>query len=421
MYWVLTLVPLALLALGLPVFVALLLTSSAILFFFVPIPIEALHQRLFAGVDKYALLAVPFFIFAGELMSSSTTSRRIVDWVMSIIGGVRGNLAFTTVGTCVVFGAISGSSQATVSAVGRILHQPLRQEGYSREFTNGLLASTGAIAVVVPPSISMILYGVASNTSVSKLFIAGILPGIAMALCFAGYILISRSIPRRRGEKANLANIGRATWRGLGALGTPVIILGGIYGGVFSPTEAAGIGCVYVIMVAGLLYRDVGLGEIWRVTVRAMYLTAQVFLIVAAASVFSWVLTIVNVPQDLVRLIGEMQLSTWQLLLAINVILLIVGCFIDTPSAILVMTPLLAPVAQAAGIDLIHLGIIVTVNLAVGFFTPPFGINLFVVQAMFKDPVSVIYRGVIPFIAVNLFALALITYIPDLSLAFVGR
>lgn len=416
MYWVLTLMPIGLLALGFPVFVVLLLTSAVVLTFFVPIPIEALHQRLFSGIDKYALLAVPFFIFAGELMSSSSTSRRIVDWVMSLTGGARGNLAFTTIGTCVVFGAISGSSQATVSAIGRILYAPLRNRGYSAEFSNGLLASTGAIAVVIPPSISMILYGVASNTSVTKLFIAGILPGFVMAACFVGYVLLSREIPQRSGRKADLRTIGKKTWRGLGAIGSPVIILGGIYGGIFSPTEAAGVACIYVMLLAGFLYRDVGLRQIWAVAVRAMYLTAQVFLIVAAASAFSWVLTVVNVPQDIVHLISDMELSNWQLLLAINIVLLIVGCFIDTPSAILVMTPLLAPVAAAAGIDLVHLGIIVTVNLAIGFFTPPFGINLFVVQALFKEPVSVIYRGVTPFIAVNLLSLALITYIPPLSL-----
>ncbi|MCY4191391.1 MAG: TRAP transporter large permease [Rhodospirillaceae bacterium] len=416
MYWVLTLMPIGLLALGFPVFVILILTSAVVLTFFVPIPIEALHQRLFSGIDKYALLAVPFFIFAGEMMSSSSTSRRIVDWVMSLTGGTRGNLAFTTIGTCVVFGAISGSSQATVSAIGRILYGPLRKQGYSAEFSNGLLASTGAIAVVIPPSISMILYGVASNTSVTKLFIAGILPGFVMATCFVGYVLLSRGIPQQSSQKSDLRTIGKKTWRGLGAIGAPVIILGGIYGGIFSPTEAAGVACIYVMLLAGLLYRDVGWRQIWGVAVRAMYLTAQVFLIVAAASAFSWVLTVVNVPQDIVRLIDDMKLSNWQLLLAINIVLLIVGCFIDTPSAILVMTPLLAPVALAAGIDLIHLGIIVTVNLAIGFFTPPFGINLFVVQALFKDPVSVIYRGVAPFIVVNLFSLALITYIPPLSL-----
>ncbi|MDE0704595.1 MAG: TRAP transporter large permease [Rhodospirillaceae bacterium] len=416
MYWILTLMPIGLLALGFPVFVVLLLTSAVVLTFFVPIPIEALHQRLFSGIDKYALLAVPFFIFAGELMSSSSTSRRIVDWVMSLTGGARGNLAFTTIGTCVVFGAISGSSQATVSAIGRILYAPLRNGGYSAEFSNGLLASTGAMAVVIPPSISMILYGVASNTSVTKLFIAGILPGFVMAACFVGYVLLSREIPQRSGRKADLRTIGKKTWQGLGAIGSPVIILGGIYGGIFSPTEAAGVACIYVMLLAGFLYRDVGLRQIWDVTVRAMYLTAQVFLIVAAASAFSWVLTVVNVPQDIVHLISDMDLSNWQLLLAINIVLLIVGCFIDTPSAILVMTPLLAPVAAAAGIDLIHLGIIVTVNLAIGFFTPPFGINLFVVQALFKEPVSVIYRGVAPFIAVNLLSLALITYVPPLSL-----
>lgn len=419
MEWVLGIVPVVLLLLGFPIFVILLATVAIILLWFndLGMPQMVMHISMFGSVDKFALMAVPFFIFAGELMGHGGISKRIVAWVLSIIGGVRGSLALTTVGTCTVFGAISGSSPATVAAVGRLLFDPLRNAGYNEKFSSGLLASSGAIAVVIPPSIGMILYGASAEQSVSLLFVAGIVPGLLMSFLMAAYIY---AYAMRRGirdaEGFSLGTFLTASKQGVWALGTPVIILGGIYAGIFSPTESAGIACVYAIIVTRFVYGDISWKGIWDVSVNSMYLTAQVLIIVAAAGVFSQILTISGIPQDAARMIQELNMQPWMVLLVINIFLLFVGCLLDPGSAILVLTPLLAPIALAMGVDLIHFGIIMTVNLAIGMFTPPFGLNIFVTQALFKVPLTSIYPGLVPFIIINLIALGFVTYIPELSL-----
>ena len=417
MEWVMGIVPVILLVLGFPIFVILLATAAIILIIFAPVPPMALHINMFGSVDKFALMAVPFFIFAGEIMGHGGISKRIVAWVLSIIGGVRGSLALTTVGTCTVFGAISGSSPATVAAVGRLLYDPLRNAGYNEKFSSGLLASSGAIAIVIPPSISMILYGASAEQSVALLFVAGVIPGLVMAALMAAYIYaFALRTGIREASGFSFAQFLTASKEGVWALGTPFIILGGIYAGIFSPTESAGVACVYAIIVTRFIYGDISWKGIWDVSVNSMYLTAQVLIIVAAAGVFSQLLTISGIPQSAVAAIQEMNMQPWMVLLVINIFLLFVGCLLDPGSAILVLTPLLAPIAAAMGVDLIHFGIIMTVNLAIGMFTPPFGLNIFVTQALFKAPLSSIYPGLVPFIIVNLIALAIITYIPELSL-----
>ena len=417
MEWVMVIMPVGLLLLGFPIFVILLATSAIILIFFMEVPLTVVHQVMFGSVDKFALMAVPFFIFAGELMGHGGISRRIIDWVLSIIGGVRGSLALTTVGTCTIFGAISGSSPATVAAVGRLLYAPLREAGYDEKFSNGLLCSSGAIAIVIPPSISMILYGASAEQSVALLFIAGFFPGLLMAALMASYIYFfaaTRGI--REGGAFEWSNFIRATRAGVLALGTPFIILGGIYAGVFSPTEAAGIACVYAIVVTKFIYNDITWRMLWSVSISSMYLTAQVLIIVAGAGVFSWLLTVSGIPQRAVTMIQELPVEPWTILLVINIFLLFVGCLLDPGSAILVLTPLLAPIAAAIGVDLIHFGVIMTVNLAIGMFTPPFGLNIFVAQALFKAPLSSIYPGLIPFIIINIIALGIVSYVPEVSL-----
>jgi C4-dicarboxylate transporter DctM subunit len=417
MEWVMGIVPVILLVLGFPIFIILLATAAIILMMFAPVPPMAMHINMFGSVDKFALMAVPFFIFAGEIMGHGGISKRIVAWVLSIIGGVRGSLALTTVGTCTVFGAISGSSPATVAAVGRLLYNPLRNAGYNEKFSSGLLASSGAIAIVIPPSISMILYGASAEQSVALLFVAGVIPGLVMAALMAAYIYaFALRTGIREASGFSFAQFLTASKEGVWALGTPFIILGGIYAGIFSPTESAGVACVYAIIVTRFIYGDISWKGIWDVSVNSMYLTAQVLIIVAAAGVFSQLLTISGIPQSAVAAIQEMNMQPWMVLLVINIFLLFVGCLLDPGSAILVLTPLLAPIAMAIGVDLIHFGIIMTVNLAIGMFTPPFGLNIFVTQALFKAPLSSIYPGLVPFIIVNLIALAIITYIPELSL-----
>lgn len=417
MEWVMVLMPVGLLILGFPIFIILLATSAIILIFFTEIPHTAVHQVMFGSVDKFALMAVPFFIFAGELMGMGGISQRIIAWVMSVIGGMRGSLPLTTVGTCTIFGAISGSSPATVAAVGRLMYPPLREKGYDERFSTGVLTSSGAIAIVIPPSISMILYGASAEQSVSLLFIAGVFPGLLMSLMMGGYIYWYASRRNiREGQPFDWGEFLRASKSGIWALGTPGIILGGIYAGVFSPTEAAGIACVYAIIVTKFIYGDISWGGIWDVSVSSMYLTAQVLIIVAGAGVFSWLLTVSGIPQSAVAAIQALDVPPWVILMIINVFLLIVGCLLDPGSAILVLTPLLAPIAAAIGVDLVHFGVIMTVNLAIGMFTPPFGLNIFVAQALFKAPLKSIYPGLVPFIFINIIALVIVTYVPELSL-----
>ena len=417
MTWVMGLVPIALLILGFPVFLCLLAAALILLLFFMEIPLVQMHITMFGSVDKFGLLAVPFFLFAGELMGRGGISKRLVAWVMALVGGVRGSLGLTTVGTSTIFGAISGSSPATVAAIGQIMFKPLRDAGYDDKFSVSVLTSSGAIAIVIPPSIAMILYGTAAEENVALLFAAGVLPGLLIAAMMGVYIY---AYAYRRGIRErsafDMAVFLRATKDGIWALGMPFIILGGIYAGVFSPTEAAGVSCVYAIVVTKFIYRDITWKGIWDVAVSSMYLTSQVLIIVAAAGVFSWLLTVSGIPQSMVQWIDSLNLSPWMILLAINILLLIVGCVLDPSSAILVLTPLLLPIVSAIGVDLIHFGIIMTVNLSIGMFTPPFGLNIFVAQAVFKVPLKEIYFGVVPFILINIVALGFVTYLPQLSL-----
>lgn len=417
MTWVLALLPLALLALGFPFFVILLATAAVVLVVFAPAPATVMHQVMFSSIDKYALLAVPFFIFAGDLMGRGGVSRRLVRWVTSMIGGVRGSLPFTALGTVTVFSAISGSTAATVAAVGGLTYDRMREAGYSQRFSSGLLISAASIDNLIPPSIGFILYGIASDTSVVKLFAAGAIPGLVLAAFFGAYIWY---YAWRRGEGAgkrfDFGEFLAATKDGIWSIAAPVFVLGGIYAGIFSPTEAAGIACVYAIFVVVLVYRELSWAEVLRTASRSMYLTAQVFVIVASAGVFSWLLTVNGVPQALAETVTGLAVPPWAVLLVINLLLLAVGMFLDTASSILVLTPLLVPVAKAIGVDPVHFGVIFVMNLSIGTFTPPFGLNIFVGQAVFKTPLSAIYPGLVPFIAAAIAALMVVTYTPQLSL-----
>ena len=417
MGWTLALLPFTLLALGVPIFLILLVTVIVLLAFFVNVPFTVIPQTMFGSIDKFALLAVPFFIFAGEVMGQGGISARLIRWMQSVFGGFRGSLALATVGSCEFFGAISGSSPATVAAVGRLMYPALRADGYEEKFALGLVTSSGAIASVIPPSILMILYGAAAEQSVAALFIGGVFPGLLIGVLTAVYIVFyARGRQPQRADGVRPGTFWRATRDGAWAFGAPVVILGSIYAGVCTPTEAAGIAGVYGIVVTRYIYRDVTGARLWDIAVRSVFLTAQIMIIVVASGAFSWLLTISGVPRTLVAAIQGLDVSPWLMLVAINVFLLIVGCLIDPTSATLILTPLLVPIAQANGVDLVHFGIILTVNLSIGMFTPPFGLNLFVSQALFKAPMTRIARGLVPFIVIQVTALAIITYVPWLSL-----
>jgi C4-dicarboxylate transporter DctM subunit len=416
----LVVVPLTLLLAGLPIFLVLLTAATVALVFYMNVPLAALQQNLYGSIDTFTLLAVPFFIYAGELMGRGTVAQRIVDVVQAGVGNVRGSLGVTTVGTSAIFGAISGASAATVATIGKIMVPAMQRARYPAPFSAGLITAVGAIDIIIPPSIPMIVYGASAQESVPRLYAAGIVPGLLIAALLAAYVVW---YAKRAGIAAShafdLRRFGAAAKRGVWALGAPVIILGGIYGGLFSPTEAAAVACVYAAAVTWLIYRDIGWREILEAACASATFTAQILIIVACASVFAWLLTVNQVPAMVVAWIQSLGLAAWQILLAINVLLLVVGCFIDPLSAILILTPLLVPVITAAGIDTVHFGIVLTVNLAIGLFHPPFGINIFVAQSVLGLDLKVIYRGIVPFLFIYLFALGLITYIPALSLVSV--
>ena len=417
MTFALVVVPIALLLLGFPIFMVLLTAVTVAVVFFMNVPLAIVHQNLFGSVNTTPLLAVPFFIYAGELMGRGSVAQRLVDFVHAGVGAVRGSLGVTAVGTSAIFGAISGASAATVATIGKVMVPAMRRAAYPEAFTAGLITAVGAIDVIIPPSIPMIVYGAAAEESVARLYAAGVFPGLMIAAMIAAYVVWRA---KREGfgspEPFDLSRFLRAAVRSVWALGAPVIILGGIYGGVFSPTEAAAVACVYAALVTAFVFRELGWHDIVEAAAATVLFTGQILIIVACAGVFAWLLTVNQLPAALTAWLQSLHVSPWMLLLAINVLLLAVGCFLDPLSAILLLSPLLVPLVRAVGIDTVHFGIVVTVNLAIGLFHPPFGINIFVAQSVLGLKLETIYRGIIPFVFIYLLALALITYVPEISL-----
>jgi C4-dicarboxylate transporter DctM subunit len=412
--------PLLLLLLGFPIFLVLLTSATVALVFFMNVPLAALHQNLFGSINAYALLAIPYFIYAGELMGRGSVAQRLVDFVQSGVGSVRGSLGVTTVGVATIFGAISGVSAAAVATIGKVMYPTMIRAGYPAPFSAGLITAVGAIDIIIPPSIPMLVYAAAANESVPRLYAAGILPGLLIAVLIAGYVILKAWVSDfGKGEPFKLDRFVNSTKRGAWALGAPFIILGGIYGGIFSPTEAAAVACVYAALVTRLVFNELAWSDILDCATTTVRFTAQILIILACAGVFSWLLTVNQVPSTLVEWIRYLDLSPWQFLLIVNILLLLVGCFIDPLSAILLLTPLLIPIAKALQIDTVHFGIVFMVNLAIGLFHPPFGINIFVAQSVLGIDLKTIYRGILPFVGLYLVALIVITYVPDLSLTLV--
>ena len=414
--------PVVLLILGFPIFLILLMTSVVAVLTVADIPGEAIQTYMFGSLDNFPLLAVPFFVLAGEIMAQGGIARRIIAMVMAMVGGVRGSLAVTTVAASELFGAMSHTAVGTVVAMGRMIYPALKEGGYNEHFSVGLIASSGAIAVVIPPSIAMILYAVSAEQSAVLLFTAGILPSILIGLIDAAYVMsyaAYKGVPR--GSRARWETIRKTTAEASWSLGSLVVIFGGIYGGVFTPTEAAGVAVIYSLFVTMVIHREVDLAGLWRIVMDAAFLISQILLIVTSAGIYSWLLTTSGIPQQIVAAIGAMHMAKWQLLLCVNVGLLLAGSFLEPPAAILILTPLLLPIVRGAGVNAIHFGIIVAVNLSLGMYTPPFGLNLFSSQAIFRAPLGRIYRGVLPFLLLNFAALMLITYIPEISMLLLHR
>lgn len=407
-----------LLALSVPIFIALSLCVVIVFMLFSPVPLETVMMRMFAGLDKFALMSIPFFILAANLMSEGGISRRVINLANVLVGSFRGGLAMTAVLASMFFGAISGSSPATVVAIGGLMYAALLKEGYSESFSTGLITSAGSLGIIIPPSVTMIVYGAVTGVSVGTLFVSGFGAGIVFGLGFIVYAYYY--------AKGNIAIVVKARPTGAelwGAMkdsgwgiGVPVIIIGGIYGGVFTPTEAAAVAVVYALFVAIFVYREMNMASFYETVLGSAITTAQVMIVLAAASVFAWILTSEGITVAIAETMLAVSTSPYIILLMINIVVLIAGMFIDGASIIMIMAPLFYPIAIKSGIDPIHLGVVLTVNSAIGMFTPPFGLNLFVATGITGLPLSRLTQGIWVFIAISIVTLAIITYLPEISL-----
>ena len=406
-----------LLFLGLPIAAVLLAVSAIALHQFTFTPLLVLPQQLFNALDNFVLLAVPFFILAGSIMTKGELANRLVSVIRYLVGRVPGGLAIAGLLACIFFAALSGSSPATVIAIGSIMIPALRQAGYDDDFAVGLITSAGSLGVVIPPSIPMILYCLVMNVSVSELFMAGIGPGLLVGVIFTIYILIkSRRGGWREDGDFSFATFSHLLGQGIWALFLPVIVLGGIYSGIFTPTEAGAVAVVYALFVELCIYRQMTLKKLNDCLLQAALLSAALLFILAAAMTFVWLLTSEGIPAALATWLTSWVDNRWLFLLLINLLFLVLGSVMDNVLAMLILSPLLIESLHRYQIDLIHYGIIMVMVIEIGFLTPPFGLNLFVAMGMTDKSLLKISRAVLPFLFLLFIAIALVTCFPIISL-----
>jgi len=406
-----------LMGLSVPVAVAIGIAGVVGTVGFSNLPLIVVPQQAFIALDKFPLAAIPFFILAGNIMAAGGISSRLVDLVESLIGETRGGLPLTCILVCMIFAAVSGSSVATTYAIGAILIPAMVRQNYPVGFAASLQATSAELGVIIPPSIPMILYGVSAGAPVGDLFVAGLGPGLLIAIALGIFVVIWSRLKHEPLEaefrrKQFLPSLRRS----LLALAMPVIILGGIYGGVFTPTEASVIAVFYALAVSMFVYRQMGVQDLIGVLRRSTISSAIIMFIISMAGLFSFVLTRAGVPAAISAWIVSTFDNGFAFLLAVNVLLFLIGMFIETSASIVVIAPILAPVAQRYGIDPVHFGMIMITNLALGMITPPFGVNLFAACAVAKISLHKMIPYLVPFVAVILLCLALITYLPIISL-----
>lgn len=407
------------LILNMPVGIAIGLSSLCAVFADGRLSSLYIVQQLVTSADSFPLMAIPLFILAGELMGAGGVSKRLLNVCNVFLGRFTGGLATVTVVLCMFFAAVSGSGPATVAAIGSMVIPTMLQKGYSKSFTLALIATAGSIGVIIPPSIPMVVYGVSTSTSISSLFMAGFLPGlmIGVSLILVSYIYCKKhgwkGDDYKYSAKEKLAAIWDAKW----ALINPVIILGGIYAGVFTPTEAAAVAAVYAFICGVFIYKELDVRQLFGTLGNACNTTGTTMVIIGCATAFTKILTIEKIPDAITNGILNFSDNMIVILLLINLLLLVVGCFMDTTPAMMVLSPILLPIALQFGIDPIHFGLIMVVNLAIGFITPPLGINLFVAARVGGSKLETVCSGIVKFIIVMIVDLMLITFIPEISMA----
>jgi C4-dicarboxylate transporter, DctM subunit len=407
------------LLIGVPVAIALGASALVTIYFTTTLPLTIMTQKAFTALDSFPLLAIPFFMLAGVLMGKGGVSRRLLTLATMLVGWMVGGLAMVTVVTCMFFAAISGSGPATVAAIGSFMIPSMKEKKYDEGFAAAVTAAAGSIGVIIPPSIPFVMYGVIGGVSVGGMFLAGIIPGIIIGL---GLMAVSYFIAKKRDYKPETTvnytfkEVLRALWDAKWALMIPVIILGGIYGGVFSPTEAAVVACVYGIIIGLFIHKEMTLKDIYDCIRESVVINATTMIIVGLSISFAYIMTLEQIPNTIAGFITELSSNPIVILLVINILLLIVGMFIDTISALVVLTPILLPIVTAVGIDPIHFGVILVANLAIGFITPPLGVNLFVASSISGIKLEKIVMAIMPFLLSMIITLLLITYIPALSM-----
>lgn len=408
---------LVLFAFSVPVAIAIGIASVSAVMATPNLSMIVIPQQLFISIDKYPLAAIPFFILAGNLMETGGISRRLVDFAKSIVGGVQGGLPMTCVLTCMIFAAVSGSSVATTFAIGAILIPAMVKHGYPTPVAASIQATSAELGVIIPPSIPMILYGVSAEVSIGELFIAGFGPGLLIAASLMVFVFVYckvKGLGKKDGD--GRFSFGVAAKKATLALLMPVIILGGIYGGIFTPTEASVVAVGYALLVGVFIYRELNVASVLAAFRKSVVSSAVIMFIIACAGLFSFLISRAGIPDELGAWLGKVLESPFWFLLGVNAALFVIGMFIETSASIIILAPILAPIAISYGIDPVHFGMIMVVNLALGMITPPFGVNLFAACAVAKISLDRLIVPLLPFVGVIIACLMLITYYPPISL-----
>ncbi len=407
----------ALMLTGMPISISLGLTVLTFLFTMTQVPIEAVALKLFTGIEKFEIMAIPFFILAGNFLTHGGVARRMINFATAIVGHLRGGLALGGVLACALFAAVSGSSPATVVAIGSILLPAMVKQGYPMRFGVGVIATSGGLGILIPPSIVMVIYAVSTNASIGRLFIAGIIPGILLATMLMGvtwFVAKKRDYPRL--PRASFATMLRTFRESIWGLLLIVVVIGGIYTGIFTATEAAAMSAVYAFIVAVFVYRDMTLKEVPKTLLASANMSAMILYIITNAVLFSFLLTSEQIPQQLSAWISGMGLGSVGFLIMVNLLLLAAGNFMEPSSILLITAPLLFPMAMHLKIDPIHLGVLMTVNMEIGMITPPVGLNLYVASGISHMGLTDTTKACAPWILVMMLYLIVITYIPAISL-----
>jgi len=404
-----------LIALGVPIAYSLGLASSFLIIYHLDLSTILVAQHMFAAVDSFSFLAIPFFMLAGALMSYGGVTKRLINFAHSLVGSFKGGLAQVVAVSGMFFGAISGSSAATTAAIGAIMIDSMEKKGYARDFTAGVIAAGGMVGIVIPPSITLVVYGVIAGASIGELFMGGFGPGILFGCSMT---VLSYFICKKRGWGGEgtfqIKNVVKTFLDSFWALLMPVIILGGIYGGIFTPTEAAAVASVYALFIGFFVYRELHIRDLPAIFKRAIYGTTVIMFIVATAKVFGWILTNAEIPHQIGAFVANIAPNKYVFLMYTNVVLLVLGTMVNPSAAVVILTPILLPVAHQFGIGSVFFGVLMICNLAIGNVTPPVGLDLFVVSAITKLSMDKITRAMFPYLVVLIVDLVIITFVPPI-------